>query len=183
MKKAMKKLVMGCLLLAMLLVCAVGCGEKSEESTTIRVGGMKGPTSMGLMFLQEKSANGEALEDYEFQMVTAADELLPLMIKGDLDIALVPANVAAILYQKTEGQVTVIDINTLGVLYMVSGDAGIQSVGDLKGKTIYLTGKGTTPDYVLNYILSANNMLEDVKLEYKSEATEVAALLAERSQP
>lgn len=177
----MKKLLMVCLLFVMILVGAVGCGKKKEESTTIRVGGMKGPTSMGLMFLQEKDANGQALEDYEFQMVTAADELLPLMIKGELDIALVPANVAAILYQKTEGQVSVIDINTLGVLYMVSGDTGIEKVTDLKGKTIYLTGKGTTPDYVLNYILSANNMLEEVKLEYKSEATEVAALLAEQS--
>ena len=180
MKKRIKKLVRICLLLAMLLVCAVGCGETPEESTTIRVGGMKGPTSMGLMFLQEKDAKAEAMEDYEFQMVTAADELLPLMIKGELDIALIPANVAAILYQKTEGQVSVIDINTLGVLYMVSGDADIQSVADLKGKTIYLTGKGTTPDYVLNYILSAGNMLQEVKLEYKSEATEVAALLAEQ---
>lgn len=182
MNRRMKKLFMTGLLLTMILVCAVGCGKKEEERTTIRVGGMKGPTSMGLMFLQEKDANGEALEDYEFQMVTAADELLPMMIKGEMDIALVPANVAAILYQKTEGQVSVIDINTLGVLYMVSGDTGIQSVEDLKGKTIYLTGKGTTPDYVLNYILSANNVLEDVKLEYKSEATEVAALLAEQPE-
>lgn len=182
MNRKMKKLLLSGLLLAMMLMCAVGCGEKKEESITIRVGGMKGPTSMGLMFLQEKDTNGQALEDYEFQMVTAADELLPLMIKGELDIALVPANVAAILYQKTEGQVSVIDINTLGVLYMVSGDAGIQSVKDLKGKTIYLTGKGTTPDYVLNYILSGNDMLEEVKLEYKSEATEVAALLAEQPE-
>lgn len=182
MNRRMKKLFMTGLLLTMILVCAAGCGKKEEERTTIRVGGMKGPTSMGLMFLQEKDAKGEALEDYEFQMVTAADELLPLMIKGELDIALVPANVAAILYQKTEGQVSVIDINTLGVLYMVSGDTGIQSVEDLKGKTIYLTGKGTTPDYVLNYILSGNNMLEEVKLEYKSEATEVAALLAEQPE-
>lgn len=181
MKKTMKKILMAGLVFALVCLCAVGCGKK-EESTTIRVGGMKGPTSMGLMFLQEKDAKGEALEDYEFQMVTAADELLPLMIKGELDIALVPANVAAILYQKTEGQVTVIDINTLGVLYMVSGDESVKNVADLKGKTIYLTGKGTTPDYVLNYILSANNMLEDVKLEYKSEATEVAALLAEQPE-
>lgn len=181
MKKTMKKLLMTGLMFVLVCLCAVGCGKK-EESTIIRVGGMKGPTSMGLMFLQEKDAKAEALEDYEFQMVTAADELLPLMIKGELDIALVPANVAAILYQKTEGQVSVIDINTLGVLYMVSGDASIQTVDDLKGKTIYLTGKGTTPDYVLNYILSANNMLEEVKLEYKSEATEVAALLAEQPE-
>ena len=103
------------------------------------------------------------------------------MIKGELDIALLPSNVASILYQKTNGGVTVIDINTLGVLYMVSGDSSVTGVENLAGKTIYLTGKGTTPDYVLHYILSGNGMDadSDCTLEYKSEATEVAALLAE----
>ena len=166
----------------MLLALSVltGCGSAEEEKMTVRVGGMKGPTSMGLLFLKEESEAGEALENYEFTMVTAADELLPLMMKGEMDIALVPANVASVLYNKTEGGISVIDINTLGVLYMVSGDNSISKVEDLKGKTIYLTGKGTTPDYVLHYILTGNGLSEsDVTLEYKSEATEVAALLAE----
>ncbi len=154
--------------------------EEETEKTVVRIGGMKGPTSMGLLFLKEKAENGETLEDYQFTMVTAADELLPKMIKGELDIALVPANVAAILYQKTERDITVIDINTLGVLYMVSGDETIEKVTDLKDKTIYLTGKGTTPDYVLHYILDANGLAEgEYTLEYKSEPTEVAVLLAE----
>ncbi len=154
--------------------------ENETEKTVVRIGGMKGPTSMGLLFLKEKTANGEAMEDYEFTMVTSADELLPLVIKGELDIALVPANIASILYQKTKGEVAVIDINTLGVLYMVSGNMSVSKVEDLKGKTIYLTGKGTTPDYVLHYILSENGLTkEDYTLEYKSEATEVAALLAQ----
>ncbi len=157
-----------------------GCGEGKQEDVTVRVGGMKGPTSMGLLFLKEEAEGGNASQNYEFTMVTAADELLPLMIKGEMDIALVPANVASVLYNKTEGGIAVIDINTLGVLYMVSGDTAVDSVDDLKGKTIYLTGKGTTPDYVLHYILSENGLQEgDYSLEYKSEATEVAALLAE----
>jgi NitT/TauT family transport system substrate-binding protein len=152
----------------------------STEKVTVRVGSLKGPTSLGLLSLMDKAENGEAANDYEFQMASAADEILPLMIKGDLDIALVPANVASVLYAKTEGNVSVIDINTLGVLYMVSGDTSIESVQDLKGKTIYLTGKGTTPDYSLQYILSENGMsTADCTLEYKSEATEVAAVLAE----
>ena len=102
------------------------------------------------------------------------------VVKGDLDIALIPANVASILYHKTQGGVEVIDINTLGVLYMVSGENDLADFTDLKGKTIYLTGKGTTPDYVLQYLLTANGMsVDDVTLEYKSEATEVASVLAE----
>lgn len=154
----------------------------NQEKVVVRVGSMKGPTSMGLMFLMEDAESDETANNYEFQMVTAADELLPLMIKGEMDIALVPANVASVLYNKTEGGISVIDINTLGVLYMVSGDDSIATVEDLKGKTIYLTGKGTTPDYVLQYLLKENGFVDgDCTIEYKSEATEVAAVLAENT--
>ncbi|MGN0166404.1 MAG: ABC transporter substrate-binding protein [Acetatifactor sp.] len=151
-----------------------------REAVTIRVGSLKGPTSMGILFLMDKAEKGETTDSYEFQMATGADELLPLMVKGDLDIALVPANVAAVLYQKTNGGVAVVDINTLGVLYMVTGTAEVGSIADLKGKTIYLTGKGTTPEASLRYVLEANGLTEDdYTLEFKSEATEVAAVLAE----
>lgn len=179
----MKKNIVFGLILVMLCAVLCGCGAESEaakENVTVRVGSLKGPTSMGLLFLMKEAENGESENTYEFQMATAADEVLPLMVKGELDIALVPANVASVLYNKTEGGVTVIDINTLGVLYMVSGDTSVQSVADLAGRTIYLTGKGTTPDYALRYLLAQNDMSEsDCVLEYKSEATEVAALLAE----
>lgn len=150
------------------------------DGTLVRVASLKGPTSLGLLFLMDKADKGETANTYEFQMATGADEILPLMVKGDLDIALVPANVASILYHKTQGGVEVIDINTLGVLYMVSGESSLENFTDLKGKTICLTGKGTTPDYVLQYLLTANGIsMDDVKLEYKSEATEVASVLAE----
>lgn len=181
-KKVMRKVTAVALSFVMLGALLTGCGSgKAEEKVTVKVGALKGATTLGLLPLEDKAANGEAGENYEFSMMTAADELLPMMIKGELDIALLPSNVASILYQKTNGGVTVIDINTLGVLYMVSGDSSVTGVEDLEGRTIYLTGKGTTPDYVLHYILSGNGMDadSDCTLEYKSEATEVAALLAE----
>ena len=154
--------------------------SQNTDGTVVRVASLKGPTSLGLLFLMDKANKGETANTYEFRMATGADEILPLMVKGDLDIALIPANVASILYHKTQGGVEVIDINTLGVLYMVSGEDGLTDFTDLKGKTIYLTGKGTTPDYVLQYLLNANGMsVDDVTLEYKSEATEVASVLAE----
>lgn len=154
--------------------------QNTEEKVVVRVGAMKGPTTLGLLSLMDKQEKEETRENYEFTMVTAADELLPMVIKEELDIALVPANVAAVLYQKTEGRIAVIDINTLGVLYMVSGDSSIEKFEDLKGRTIYLTGKGTTPDFVLKYLLAENGIAEkEITLEYKSEATEVAVLLAE----
>jgi len=144
---------------------------ETADGTLVRVASLKGPTSLGLLFLMNKADKGETANTYEFQMATGADEILPLMVKGDLDIALVPANVASVLYHKTQGGVEVIDINTLGVLYMVSGEDGLTNFTDLKG---------TTPDYVLQYLLTANGMsADDVILEYKSEATEVASVLAE----
>lgn len=170
-------------LACILLLCSAllaGCGGKEPES--VRVGSLKGPTSMGILFLMERAQQKQTNHAYEFQMAVGADELLVLMAKGDLDIALVPANAAAALYQKTEGGVAVIDINTLSVLYLVTGDQGIRAVEDLKGRTICLTGKGTTPEAALKYVLESNGLEEDdYTLEYKSEATEVAALLAEDS--
>lgn len=151
-----------------------------EEGVTVRVGGLKGPTTMGLVKLIDDAAKGESENQYEFTMVTAADELTALVATGKVDIALLPANVASILYQKTEGNVSVIDINTLGVLYLVSADTSIESVEQLKGRTVYLPGKGTTPEYALRYLISAAGLSEDdVTLEFKSEATEVASILAQ----
>lgn len=158
-------------------------GETTAGSYTLRVGSLKGPTSMGLMELTDKTAKGNAKGSYDFTMVTAADELLGKIVSGDLDVALVPANMASIIYSKTNHGIRVLDINTLGVLYAVSSDDSIKSTADLKGKTVYLTGKGTTPDYVLKHLLKVNGLTtDDVTLEYKSEATEVAAILKEKPE-
>ena len=146
----------------------------------VRVGSLKGPTSMGLVYLMDKAQKGETENHYEFTMTGAADELVGKIASGDLDIALIPANVASVLYTKTQKNVTVLDINTLGVLYVVASDDSITSVVDLKGKTVYMTGKGTTPEYVMNYLLKENGLAAgDVDLQFKSEATEVASLLKE----
>lgn len=173
------------LLLAMLCVfcmafCACGAKEPDVAAMTLRVGSLKGPTSMGLVHLMNQNENGECKGSYEFTMETQPDVIMASMIQGNIDIALIPANMAAIMYQKTEGQISVIDINTLGVLYMVSGDTSVADMSSLRGKTIYLTGKGASPEYVLRYLLDANGIKEDeINLEFKSEATEVAAMLAE----
>ena len=159
-----------------------GAPEVPEAGNTeVRIGSLKGPTTIGLVSLMHAAADtatADGQNTYTFTMETQADALLPKLISGDLDIALIPANAASVLYHKTEGKISVIDINTLGVLYMVSGDASIQSVADLSGKTIYTTGKGTTPEYVLNYILAGNNVT-DANIEFLSEATEVAVKLSE----
>lgn len=152
----------------------------SKEAIEVKVGSLKGATSLGLLNLMDKSKNKQAVGDYEFSIATAADEILPRMIKGELDIALIPANAAANLYQKSNKAIQVIDINTLGVLYVVTGDESIQSVEDLKGKTIYSTGKGVTPEAAIMSVLEGSGLsADDYTVEFKSEATEVVALLAQ----
>ena len=154
--------------------------DAAGSGTAIRVGSLKGPTSMGLAELMDRAEKGETENDYTFTMAGKADELVGSIASGDLNIVLVPANVASILYTKTQGNVNVIDINTLGVLYVVASDDSISSMEDLKGKTVYMTGKGTTPEYVMNYLLSENGLTDgDVTLEFKSEAAEVASVLKE----
>lgn len=156
--------------------------NKLTCQAAIRVGSLKGPTSMGLVSLMDKALKGETSNVYEFTMAGKADELVGKIANGDLDIALVPANVASVLYNKTQGNVTVLDINTLGVLYVVASDDSIKSMADLKGRTIYMTGKGTTPEYVMNYLLKENGLGSgDVDLQFKSEATEVASILKQDS--
>ena len=142
----------------------------------LRVAGLKGPTTMGLVNLMN-SAEGA---DYNFTMYGAADEIVPLLVKGELDAAAIPANLAATLYQKTNGQVEVACVNTLGVLYIVENGDTVQSVADLKGQTIVAAGKGSTPEYALRYLLSENGIDpdNDVTIDWKNEHSECVAALA-----
>ncbi|MBR2572431.1 MAG: ABC transporter substrate-binding protein [Clostridia bacterium] len=160
-----------------MLLCAVMLSLPAMAEGAVRVASLKGPTTMGMVRMIK---DDEQTGAYEFTVAGAADEVVPLLVKGDVDIALIPANLAAVLYGRTEGKVGVKAINTLGVLYIVEAGDSIHSVGDLKGKTICATGKGTTPEYALRTVLTAAGMdpEKDVTIEYKSEATEAAAALA-----
>lgn len=195
----MKK-ILALMLALMLALTLVACGDNANndanvnddtvgenienndtpaEPVTVNIASMKGPTTMGMVKLMSDSEAGLTANNYLTTIYGAADEIVPLVVQGKVDIANVPANLAAVLYKKTEGAISVLDINTLGVLYVVETGETISSVADLKGKTIYSTGKGTTPEYVLDYILKSNGIdpATDVTIEFKSEATEVAAML------
>lgn len=150
------------------------------EPASYSIAGLKGPTTMGMVKLMDDAEQGLYDNTYTVTMYGAADEIVPLLSKGELDMAAVPANLAATLYQKLEGKVQVAAVNTLGVLYVVTtGNAEVTSVADLAGKTVYSTGKGTTPEYALNYILTQNGLdpAKDLTIEYKSEATEVLSAM------
>lgn len=153
--------------------------ENNDSNLSVRIAGLKGPTSMGLVKLMEENEANTSNNSYEFTIAGSADEITPKLIRGEFDIAAVPANLASVLYNNTNGEIQLLAINTLGVIYIVEKGTDITSLEQLKGQTIYATGKGSTPEYALRYILSQNGIDpdKDVTLEFKSEPTEVVALL------
>ena len=149
------------------------------DKTIVRIGGMTGPTSMGMVKMLDDSSQAKTYNNYDFTLAGGADGLIPLLAKGELDIASLPANLAAVLYNNTNGSIQVLGVNTLGVLYILDTAEDIASIDDLRGQTIYASGKGATPEYALRHILAENGLDPDVdvKLEWKSEPTEVVAQL------
>ena len=149
---------------------------------TVNIASLKGPTTMGLVGLMDNAAKGTAAEDYKVSMYATPDEVVPLVAQGSVDMALIPSNLAAVLYAKTKGtdaQISVLAINTLGVLNIVESGNTIHSIADLKGKTVYLTGKGASPEYVLDYLLKQAGLTPgvDVDLQFLTEHAEVVAKL------
>lgn len=180
----MKKIVslLLALVLALSLAACAATQTKPYESVNIRLGGLKGPTSMGMAKLLDDAENGRTANTYTFTMAPSAGELTPQLIKGELDILAVPVNVASILYNQTEGAVQLVAASTLGVLYITEkGGETVTDVRSLAGKTLYATGKGATPEYALTYLLAQNGLTlgEDVTVEWKSEPSEIVALMAQ----
>ena len=179
-KKRIKNYGMLSVLAAGSMLMCMETGALAEDSVTVMA--LKGPTAMGMVSFMNEADQGEITEEnYEFQIVASPDEVSPAIAQGTADIAAVPANLASVLYQKTDGGVQVLSINTLGVLYLVGTGDTIQDISELKGKTIYASGKGATPEYALNYILKENGLIpgEDVQIEWKSEHKECVAALTE----
>ena len=196
----MRKITLACAAtLFCVLVALGGCSTHSQEPNNepeeqqassqqpvdVRAAALKGPTAMGLVkFMDEAEAGTVSDNDYSFQIAASPDELTPQIAQGSLDIACVPANLASVLYNNTDGAVRVLAVNTLGVLYICDSNGSIQSVADLAGKTIYASGKGSTPEYALNYILEGNGLTpgRDVTIEWKSEHAECVAAMTKDSQ-
>lgn len=183
----MKKLT--ALLLALCLIFALAaCGQRteptptqepqvSEEPVTIRVGGMTGPTSMGMVKLMSDSEAGATENSYEFSLETGATVFAPALTKGEIDIAAVPSNLASVIFNNTDGGVKAIAVNTLGVLYIVERGESVSELSDLAGKTVYATGQGATPEYTLRYLLKENGLDPDgdVTIVWCADTTEALA--------
>lgn len=155
--------------------------EAPVVPATITIASLKGPTTMGLVGLMDETAT--FVDDYQVTVYGSPDEVVPLVAQGAVDVALIPSNLAAVLYNKTKGteqQISVAAVNTLGVLNIVEVGETVTTLEDLKGKTIYSTGKGASPEYVLNYLLTEAGLTPgvDVTVNYLTEHTEVVATLA-----
>ncbi len=178
----MKKLF--CLVLSLMLLLSMTAFAETAKPS-VRLAAMTGPTAMGLVKLLDDAEKGLSANQYDFLLAGAADEISPSLIQGKLDIASIPVNLAAILNNKTNGGLTLLAVNTLGVIYIVEkGGESIQSLSDLKGKTLYATGKGSTPEYNLTYLLKQAGLTlgEDVIVEWKSEPAEVVALMSQQEE-
>lgn len=158
-----------------------GSSSAALEKTgkTLRVAALKGPTAMGMVKLMADAEAGETANDYEFTLAGSPDEIVGSIVTGEFDIAAVPTNLAATLYNKTQGKVRLMALNTLGVLYVVEAGDTVQSIADLAGRTVYSTGKGSTPEFAFDYVLEKNGIKDQVAVEYKSEHAELAALLSQ----
>jgi len=159
---------------AMLASILAGCTEASSIEEPIDIAALKGPTGMGMTVLM----GGELKGKYNIALSNAPDEVSAKLISGEADIAAVPLNLASVLYNKTEGGIVMLAVNTLGVLYILENGTEIQSIDDLAGKTLYATGQGSSPEYMLNYLLAQYGLTDSVSIEYKSEHSELAALMA-----
>lgn len=173
----MKKLVS--LILSVLILAAIfaapACKKQEQEKTQdtdIRIAALKGPTGMGMVKLI-----GDEYPHYKVSIESSPDALAPRFISGDVDVAAVPINLASTLYNKLNGDVVVLGVATLGVLYILEEGDEIKSFSDLNGKTIHATGQGSTPEYILKYLLEKNS-IENYEIEYVAEHAALATMMA-----
>ncbi len=179
----MKKIISLLLILTMVfMLSACGAQEPTDEGTTVKanVFMISGPTGIGAVNLMSADEAGTAKGDYDFTVVTAPTEIVAKISNKEADIAAVATNMASSIYNKTNGGVTVLAVNTLGVLNVLTNGTEITSLSDLKGKKIYTTGQGANPEYVIDYLLTKNgiNPDSDVDLQFKAEGTELVTVWA-----
>lgn len=179
MKKNLMKQIVAMIAAAVMLfsLAAFAACSKKQDDTEIRIAALKGPTGMGMVKLADK----QNYPNYTVSIEASPDALNPRIISGEVDVAAVPVNLASVLYNKLDGDISVLAVSTLGVLYVVEAGSEVNSVADLAGKTVYATGQGATPEYILNYLLDKNGVAGSVEVNYVGEHAALATMLADGS--
>lgn len=178
--KAFKSILLF-IIISYILFNLIACNNTNIETqkTNISIAVLKGPTGLGMLNLMEKNNNGEAHNNYEISLYGDPSQIVGMVSNGEVEIAALPTNIAASLYNKMSGGISLMAINTLGVLYVLSDNDDIKTVSDLKNSTIFISGQGATPEYALDYILKRNGLEpgNNVDIQFKSEHSELAALM------
>lgn len=179
MKKNLMKRIVAMITAAVMLfsLAAFAACSKKQDDTEIRIAALKGPTGMGMVKLADK----QNYPNYTVSIEASPDALNPRIISGEVDVAAVPVNLASVLYNKLDGDISVLAVSTLGVLYVLEAGSEVNSVADLAGKTVYATGQGATPEYILNYLLDKNGVAGSVEVNYVGEHAALASMLADGS--
>lgn len=179
MKKNLMKRIVAMITAAVMLfsLAAFAACSKKQDDTEIRIAALKGPTGMGMVKLADK----QNYPNYTVSIEASPDALNPRIISGEVDVAAVPVNLASVLYNKLDGDISVLAVSTLGVLYVLEAGSEVNSVADLAGKTVYATGQGATPEYILNYLLDKNGVAGSVEVNYVGEHAALATMLADGS--
>ena len=168
----MKKILTLGLILAMALTMFTACSSEEVPSTvsqTVNIAALNGPTGMAMVDLMD-------MEDkYAITTYQAPTDITAKIINGEVDVAAVPSNLAAVLYNKTEGDIVAVSPIALGMLQILGNNADVQEVSDLAGKTIIASGQGGTPEYVLQKVLQDNGLTiyEDVNVQWVANHSEV----------
>ncbi|MBQ2059397.1 MAG: ABC transporter substrate-binding protein [Firmicutes bacterium] len=155
--------------------------EPAEETADVNLYVLAGPTGIGAINLWAAADAGTAKNNYTVTMTGANDEIVAALSNGDADIAAIATNLASVLYNKTQGGISVIAVNTLGVLYMLSPGEEVKSIADLSGHTIYSPGEGANPEYILRYVLSENGLDpdKDVDIHFVAQGSDLMSVWAE----
>ncbi len=171
----MKKIASLLLILTLLLSMTACAGVRGKDRAEMNVYVLAGPTGIGVMDLMAKSDAGETANTYHFTVSGANDEVVAAISNGEADIAAIATNMAAALYKKTDGGITVLAVNTLGVLGILSSGEELTAAADLKGRTIYSPGQGANPEYILRYVLTENGLDpdRDVAIRFVGEGSEL----------
>lgn len=162
------------LLSLIIIIGATACSKTKKTGVTVNIGVLKGPTGMSAAWLMDQNDQKLSSNEYNFTVAGTPDAITGQLINGDMDIAALPTNAISALYNKTEGKISVLGVNALGVLYILENGNSINSVSDLAGKTVLASGKGSTAEYVLNYILEKNGVIAEIV--WAAEHSEAATL-------
>lgn len=155
--KTLKKII--CLTLALAMLVAVSaCAKDPDKELEIKISVLNGTTAMGMAQMINNAKNNADEMNYNIEVFTAADAITGSIVSGESHIAALPTNVAAKLYKASEGKVKLLAVNTLGVLYLLQNGANVSTFEDLKGKTVYLPGAGSNPEYITAALFSANGL-------------------------